>query len=105
VRRSRRFKPLDALWFAAGRKPYRCRDCRTRFYRTDSAAVSRSSRRQARSEKRRAVHFSTRLRRKVLQAAVFLLMLLIFLVFLRYITQERYPSSAGVIPCPFTLLS
>ena len=53
VRRSRRFKPLDAPLSVAGRKPYRCRQCRTRFYLTDGAAVSESSRRYARAEKRK----------------------------------------------------
>ena len=93
-----------------GERAYRCRTCRKRFYVSDLVGEPRPvepkrehkhkhhrgrDRRSSSLPKLRHLRASTR--RRLVEAAVFLVMLVVFYVFLRYIVQERpagEPSAA-----------
>ena len=88
VRHCQRAGWADALqsWF--GRRAYRCRSCRWRFHAVEDGEPApakshkRSKRRGMRSGRQRAV-----------QILIFAVMLIMFLIFLRYLTRE--PSIGG----------
>jgi hypothetical protein len=76
-----------------GRHAYRCRSCRARFYGA-GAAASRSRFREFWRRRHGAGRGSRRLRRRLLEAVVFFLMLVVFYVLLRFLilTIETAPS-------------
>ena len=88
VRHSQRASWADTLqsWF--GRRAYRCRSCRLRFHALQDGEPApakphkHSSRRGKRSGRQRTV-----------QILIFAVMLIMFLIFLRYLTRE--PSIGG----------
>jgi len=102
LRQSRSGNWLDIFHRAARQDPFRCRDCRHRFYASNSGETADSSTTDAKSSKRShrpKPWIGKRTRRRLVEAAIFVAMLLLFLVFLRYLTQERTPpSDSGSAP-------
>ncbi len=98
VRRSRRSTWVDALYAFSKRKPFRCRDCRSRFYAPESNAASDVTP-PARKKHRSSDHhgpkplFSKRARRRLIEVVIFGVMLILFLIFLRFLTREQAPAS------------
>ena len=101
VRRSRRFRWGDLFLRIRGRHAYRCRSCRTRFHGKEGAAPAHRSRSGGFRRKLRhgGERISKRLRRRLVEVAIFLLMLVVFYLFLRYLTRETTPSeNSGSVP-------
>jgi DNA-directed RNA polymerase subunit RPC12/RpoP len=88
VRASQRSSIKDVFFRAAAQQAYRCRDCRARFYLAENKADRHHASGQ-RSRKKR--------KRKLVEIAIFVAMLAIFLLFLRYLTQERAPRGDGAV--------
>jgi len=96
LRASRQREWNDAIPALLGRRAYRCRSCRTRFHAAappEDAAPPGSAESPLPSRRRRRWRIPRRLRRRLLEVAVFALLLVIFLMFLRYLTRERTPAS------------
>jgi hypothetical protein len=97
----------DLLPLLHGRHAYRCRACRRRFYGANGSAES--SEQLARALKNGDSHAGVKKRRSkrvrpwILQAAVFAVMLLLFLVFLRYMVREQPASETGRVHMGRTL--
>jgi hypothetical protein len=92
VRLSRRGQWNDVIYAALGKQPHRCRGCHARFYAPESptaAPASANGASQNREPKRRGR--SKRLKRRFIEAAVFSVLLIIFLFVLNYLT--RPPAS------------
>ncbi len=84
------------MYRAGGRQARRCRDCGARFYAgagQDPAATPAKPKQQPRRKSR--FRLSSKDRKLAIQVALFLGLLLIFLVFLRFITQERGGGGEG----------
>lgn len=92
VRRSHHHKTRDLLESPFGRIAYRCRKCRNRFYADNDGTPVQHRPRSRNSGPKRGTR---RLRRWMVEAAIFAIMLLLFLVFLRYVTREPSPSPQG----------
>jgi hypothetical protein len=96
VRPSTRVRWSDAF-LAFGRKRFRCRDCRRGFYwREKSVPVADASKTppvSKRTQKHRHKPLSKPNRRRLVEMLVFATMLLLFFVFLRYLTREPVPDS------------
>jgi len=104
VRESRRGKWNDPVHRAVGQTAYRCRDCRARFYFAEPPE-SRSSKNSSR-RRRRAAHAHRGIQRRFLEVALFVIALVLFLVFLRYITREQVPpSDSGQLSIPSAVLT
>jgi ribosomal protein L37AE/L43A len=93
VRRSHHHKWFDRFYSPLHRQPYRCRKCRHRFYGAGSAAASDAV--SKRSHKRESKRGMRRLRHWMLEAAIFAVLLLLFFVFLKYLTREPPASPEG----------
>ena len=99
IRRSSRIKWSDPFHFVLGQHAFRCRKCRVRFYAVskttpdDAPAAKRMPRKRFHiSELRRNLKH---IRPWMWEAAIFGFMLLIFLVFLRYLTREPSAGPEG----------
>jgi transcriptional regulator NrdR family protein len=90
LRHSRSGKWLDMFHRAARHEPFRCRDCRHRFYAVESSELAQKSTKHSHGPK---PLISKRARRRLVEAVIFAAMLLLFLVFLRYLTREKTPAS------------
>ena len=97
VRPSRRSRWGDLIPRMHGQQAYRCKKCRIRFQGAAGAAGSRGGffqwRRRhgsSRGSRRRAL--------RLVQAVIFLLMLFVFYLFLRYLTDEKSPSPDSRAP-------
>lgn len=74
-----------------GLDPWRCHKCSKRFHARSTGA--------GRRHKPRAVIHARRRRRRLIEVAVFSLLLIIFLLFLRYMTREPVPAAeSGELP-------
>lgn len=101
VRPSRQKERGDSERSARGEQPYRCRGCGSRFYVFAPAVVEPGSR--SRSSTRRLRDLWKHKRGTVLQAALFILMLVLFLFCLRYLSHyqpDSTPSSYLRKPVP-----
>jgi hypothetical protein len=90
-----------ARWFdrflAFGRQRFRCRNCHRRFHAREKAGPSADASGTApiskRPQKHRHKPLSKPSKRRLLEAAIFVVMLALFFVFLRYLTREPVPDS------------
>jgi hypothetical protein len=98
VRPSTRARWFDP-YFAFGRQRFRCRGCRRSFYAREKAGLpadaSRMPSLSKRSQKHRYKPLSKRNQRRLLEALIFVVMLALFFVFLRYLTREPNPVSGA----------
>ena len=88
VRRSRQETWSDAFQAVCGRQAFRCRSCRFRFHRQEAAGGKTSKQ----DDSRRGLR---RIRPWMVELAIFALLLLIFLAFLRYLTREPVANREG----------
>ncbi len=91
TRPSTRTSMVDRYHSALGEEPWRCRTCRHRFYGKIGAsgtAATGKKRKRKREEKRPGARLSTRSRKRLIHAALFVTIVVIFYVFLRFITRE-----------------
>ena len=95
LRKSRHGSWADAMHKLMGRHAYRCRSCRARFHSAESLEASTPASRDSGTPRHQHKnrHLGKTLRRRLLEVAVFVVMLVIFLVFLRYLTREQSPAS------------
>ena len=96
IRSSRTTRWKDIFQRVRGREALRCRDCRLRFFASESS-VSAPKQAVESSRTRRLTPLLSprarkRLARRLIVLAIFAVALLIFLFFLRYLTTERSPS-------------
>ncbi len=102
LRKSRHGKLSDVVQALFGRNAYRCRSCRVRFHTAESLESPGSASRDG-AGPRRQHHKRKRLsrgfRRRLVEVAVFVLMLIVFLVFLRYLTREQAPAAEPESRC------
>ncbi len=95
IRPSHRHKWTDTFQGLLGRQAYRCRQCRRRFYGPRTADLAGSMRRHSvryRIRRQLDVRYRKQLIRKLIAAGVFVLMLVVFWIFLRYIIAYRPPT-------------
>jgi len=96
VRASRERGWNDAFHWILGRRATRCRQCRRRFYTLLSDAPALRGQQKPRGTPR-----SKNVRRRLIEVAIFGLLLIIFLFFLRYLTRENSPAEESErIPAP-----
>jgi hypothetical protein len=99
LRLSRQSEWLDMLHVAARHKPFRCRDCRQRFYAHQSGEQSKLAD-AAKVSHRPKPLLAKRTKRRILEAAIFTAMLALFFVILHFLTQEKAPSSDAAYARP-----
>jgi hypothetical protein len=92
----------DTLQNVLGRKPYRCRKCRHRFYSSEAPPPAvEGSKRSGRPQldpRDEAKRRRKRLLRGLIAVAIFAVMFLIFLMILNYLTSDRgAPKEIGEI--------
>ena len=93
LRRSHHHKWFDRFYSPLHRQPLRCRKCRLRFYGPEvSAAVDAASKRSHKRENKRG---KRRLRHWMVEATIFTVLLLLFFMFLKYLTREPPASPEG----------
>ena len=97
VSKSRGQKWADRLHRIFGRHAFRCRNCRHRFHSTITAA-GRVPKITKSSVRRRNKRGPKRLPRWIMEAAIFAIMLLLFFVFLRYVTHEQPADRGQALP-------
>jgi hypothetical protein len=101
IRLSRRKKPLDIGYRLLGRAAFRCRDCEHRFFSAANPAdipgeMERRSARKQRSVQSRVKRWWDKGGRgKVIQAAVFGTVLIMFFLFMQYFLTDRANRSPG----------
>jgi ribosomal protein L40E len=106
IRTSKRKGWLDSIRKARGLEPYRCRKCRHRFFLRDFApAPATAGAAQINKPRRPASKMSprekSRLMRRLVTLAVFGLISILFLLFLRYVTTDRQPpADSGAVHSP-----
>jgi len=88
VRLSRQAKWGDIFYGFSGRRAFRCRDCQLRFFAVDPGGHSSSSN----AHPHDGIRMRKRLRRRILEVTIFAIMLVIFFVFLHYLTREQAPG-------------
>lgn len=99
TRRSRHSGLSDAFHRALSQHAWRCRTCKHRFYAGAEPALvpeapkehssHRSRRKSKHKSKKEGIRLSTRTRTRLIEAGLFFAMLIVFYLFLRYITQEQ----------------
>jgi len=99
VRRSHHIKWGDLFHSPFGKHAFRCRTCRLRFYAAENTAPAEGPARKLKPRKRPRTsglkRGLTRMRPWMWEAAIFVFMLLIFFVFLRYLTREPAAGPEG----------
>ncbi len=98
LRSSRHARWSDAFHTSFGRRAYRCRSCRARFHAAESpesptAGPELKKNGTSLKHRHKGKLVSKRAGRHLIEAAVVVLMLIVFLVFLRYLTREQSPAS------------
>ena len=95
IRPSRHRKWSDLFRATTGREAFRCRRCHERFYATGSESATVILQRRFRKRG------SKRVQRLLLQAVIGVVLLLIFYVFLHYLTREPSPAndSGALLRC------
>jgi len=107
LRRASHGKWKDILRFPLGRRAFRCRDCRFRFYAVpgdvSDAATDPATKRAKGVHKQHSKRGRFRIRAWMWEALIFGVMLLLFWAFLHYLTSERPASPEGrVLTAPAT---
>ncbi len=97
VRPSSRVKWIDRL---RRKRALRCRTCRARFYAAGPQTEARAARHPGRSHEHGAKRGGKRRRRWIIEAVIFAVLLILFLLFLRYLTREAPPSSESGYALP-----
>jgi hypothetical protein len=95
LRHSEKIAWSDVPHRAMGRRPWRCRECRRRFYAAPNDETPAA--RPRKPSKQRSINGSRRRRRRAIEAGVLGLLLLIFLLFLRYLTREPAAEDSGQV--------
>jgi transcriptional regulator NrdR family protein len=91
--RSRRFQ--DAFQRLRGREPFRCSKCRVRFFAIESPELALGKAAHSNPDRRSLWNsrIKKRLAKRMIVVSIFAVALVIFLIFLRYVTSEQ--SSSG----------
>jgi hypothetical protein len=109
VRASRVFRANDIFFRFLGRKAYRCRGCRFRFFASGAAASSQTMTGASGTKARALRPFGSRITRRtkarMIMIAVFALAFVIFWFFLRYVTSEKSQSQGTLISISSTLFT
>ncbi len=101
TRLSRRSTWRDLLHKVASQRAWRCRNCKERFYARGGAevpaveAAAPKQRTHSKSKQKRKTgqpRLSKRTQTRLVEAGLFVGMLVVFYFFLRYLTQERLPT-------------
>jgi hypothetical protein len=98
TRRSRRFKWADLFHWLQWQTAWRCRKCHTRFYSrvSQSKAPPNERSKPHKHHSHRSGNLLSRIPiRRRMEAGVFVVMLILFYLFLRFITSERAPAGEG----------
>jgi transcriptional regulator NrdR family protein len=86
----------DVFQRVRGREAFRCRQCRLRFFASESSVSVPERVVQSKPTHRPTKLVSTRMKKRLARQltviAIFAVALVIFLFFLRYLTTERSPS-------------
>ena len=93
IRPSRQSEPMDVVRAKQGQIPYRCRDCRIRFY-----AVSHTERPAAERHRHHRRNIRTmwkRRKRAVVNSAIFLVVLGLFVMCLNYLVNDHPDSRSS----------
>lgn len=91
VRVSRHSAWTDSIYSVLGRQAFRCRSCHLRFYRTQTDGGAKPASKRPRSKHRSP----KRVRPWMWETVIFAVMLVIFLIFLRYLTREPAAGPEG----------
>jgi len=96
IRASRSDRWSDIFHRFRGRDTYRCRNCRMRFYASESAQPGPKQADQSKPTHRHPKLISTRkkkrLIRRLIVISIFALAFIMFWFFLRYLTTEKSPA-------------
>ena len=96
VRNSRQADPMDKIHGKNGQLPWRCRDCRIRFY---SAAVKEEPAVTQHRPHRRGIRgILKRRRRAIISSGIFLLLLGLFLICLGYLAKDHPDNQSRIYP-------
>jgi hypothetical protein len=83
----------DTLQSVLGRKPYRCRKCRHRFYSSETPPPAVEGAKRSGRPQLDPLHEAKRRRKRILRGliaiAIFAAMFLIFLMILSYLTSDK----------------
>lgn len=95
VRPSRQADPMDKIHTQSGKVPWRCRDCRVRFYSdvvTEEAAVTRHH-----PHRRRSLRTILKgQKRALISSGIFLLLIGLFLICLAYMARDHGDSQTSL---------
>jgi hypothetical protein len=103
VRASHHADPIDKIRGQSGQVPWRCRDCRIRFYCAPVTAEPPVTRR--RPHRRGIRTILKRRRRALISSGIFLLLLGLFLTCLAYLTHDHGDDQTRLIYPPAELSS
>jgi len=86
-----------------GREPFRCRNCRRRFFAAPSTVERQKSAVKPARSHRSKRHLSRRTKKRIVRTlimiSVFVVAFILFLIFLRYLMSEHQPKPyPGIIP-------
>jgi hypothetical protein len=96
IRASKRHPRFGLFYEALGYERYRCRECRNAFWKRPPDNLEERNRR--RRQRGWSPFFQTRSRRRVIEVALFVTMLLLFFFTIRYlVTKTEGSSPAGII--------
>ena len=98
VRASKRNPRFSFFYQARGYERYRCRSCRHAFWGKPPASVDESIRRKR--QRGWSGSIQSQARRRVIEVAVFITMLLIFVMAIRYLINKGDASPAGFLFTP-----
>jgi hypothetical protein len=95
IRRSRSGKLKDVFQRVRGREPFRCSKCRVRFFAMVSPELAFKETAHSQPGRRSLWNsrIKKRLAKRMIVISIFAAALVIFLIFLRYVTTEQNPSS------------
>ncbi len=99
IRVSKRHPTFSFLYEARGYERYRCRDCRHAFWEKPPVNAEEGIRRKR--QRGWSGSIQSQARRRVIEIALFVTMLVIFVMAIRYlINKSDSPSPAGFLPLP-----
>lgn len=104
IRTSHQKEPTDAAEALNGKTPYRCRECRTRFYAEPSPA-GEPAKTSRRSQHRNVRTILKRHKRAVINSSIFLLLFGLFVLCLLYLVNYHPGTELSLIYAVRNLLS